>query len=113
MLPVEDARATGSSRASQFAALGDATRLELVVRLSAGSALSIAQLSAGLPLTRQAITKHLRVLESAGIVCCVHTGRESRFALDPAAVLKLLNYLEAVARHWDGTLLRFKSCMVP
>ena len=67
-----------------FAALGDETRLALVGELGRGRACSIAQLTAGSKLTRQAITKHLRVLEGAGLVSCVRSGRQSLFALDPA-----------------------------
>src|ERR1700745_739374 len=67
--------------AELFATLGDATRLSLVVRLSKGEPRSIAELTAGSKLTRQAITKHLRVLEPAGVGRCGRAGRERRFAL--------------------------------
>jgi DNA-binding transcriptional ArsR family regulator len=62
-----------------FAALGDETRLALVAELSGGQPRSIAQLTEGSRLTRQAITKHLRVLQRARIVRNVRTGRENRF----------------------------------
>jgi DNA-binding transcriptional ArsR family regulator len=57
-----------------FAALGDPTRLRLVAVLCAGSALSIAQLTAGTAITRQAVTKHLEVLADAGIVHDIRQG---------------------------------------
>ena len=69
-----------------FAALGDRTRLHLVDRLSDGRARSIADLTEGAAITRQAVTKHLRVLERAGVVEAERVGRESRFVLRPAPI---------------------------
>jgi DNA-binding transcriptional ArsR family regulator len=66
-----------------FAALGDQTRLSLVAKLSGGKPRSISQLTKGTRLTRQAITKHLRVLERVAIVRSVRTGRQSLFEFDP------------------------------
>jgi DNA-binding transcriptional ArsR family regulator len=92
-----------------FSALGDATRLSLVARLCAGRPYSISQLTRGSKLTRQAITKHLRVLESVGIVHSVRTGRESRFAFDPQPVEDMKEYLDFVSDQWDQALSRLKS----
>ena len=94
--------------ASVFAALGDATRLELVARLNDGQAPSIAQLAEGLDLTRQGVTKHLRVLERAGIVRSNSVGRESQFVYDPSAVKQATSYLETVSQQWDEALSRLK-----
>src|SRR5580693_8546111 len=80
-----------------FAALGDETRLVLVAKLSRGRPRSISQLTAGSHLTRQAITKHLRVLESAGMVHSVRAGRESLFEFDPAPIEELKEYLDYVS----------------
>ena len=66
-----------------FAALGDETRLSLVSKLSKGKPQSISELARGSPLTRQAITKHLGVLEGACLVGSVRVGRESLFELRP------------------------------
>ena len=66
-----------------FAALGDETRLSVLARLSDGEPQSISRLTAGTSLTRQAVTKHLRVLEGAGVVRSVRAGRESLFELEP------------------------------
>jgi len=96
-------------RAPVFAALGDETRLSLVARLCAGQPYSISQLTQGSKLTRQAITKHLRVLERAGIVHSVRTGRESRFEFDPQPIEGLKEYLDFVSEQWDQTLSRLKS----
>jgi len=92
-----------------FAALGDETRLLLVARLCTGQPSSISQLTEGSKLTRQAITKHLRVLEGAGIVRSVRAGRESLFAFDPKPMEEVKSYLEQVSEQWDRVLGRLKA----
>ena len=92
-----------------FAALGDATRLSLLAKLCSGQPRSISQLTEGSKLTRQAITKHLRVLESAGIVHSVHTGRESLFEFELEPIAEVREYLGFVAEQWDQALARLKS----
>ncbi len=86
------------ARAPVFAALGDETRLSLVAKLCGGQPHSISQLTEGSKLTRQAITKHLRVLESVGIVHSVRTGRESRFEFDPEPIEGMKEYLDFVSK---------------
>jgi DNA-binding transcriptional ArsR family regulator len=97
------------SRAAAFAALGDTTRLSVLDRLSRGTPQSIARLTAGTRLTRQAVTKHLRVLEAAGVVRSVRAGRESLFALDPKPIDDLRRYLADVSAQWDDALGRLKA----
>ncbi len=102
------------SHAAVLAALGDETRLALVARLSDGRPASISQLTdaqsaGGSKLTRQAITKHLRVLERARIVHGVRSGRESLFELDPKPINELRKYLDLVSEQWDQALGRLKS----
>jgi DNA-binding transcriptional ArsR family regulator len=97
------------TRASVFAALGDETRLGLLAKLTNGEPLSIVRLAEGTKLTRQAVTKHLRVLEDAGVVFSVKAGRESRFALDPRPIVGAQEYLEHVSRQWDTALARLKA----
>jgi DNA-binding transcriptional ArsR family regulator len=92
-----------------FAALGDKTRLALVSKLCGGQLRSISQLARDSVLSRQAITKHLRVLESAGIVHSSRTGRESRFQFDPQPMEDLRKYLALVSEQWDQALSRLKS----
>jgi DNA-binding transcriptional ArsR family regulator len=92
-----------------FAALGDTTRLSLVTKLSAGSAQSISELTAGSALTRQAITKHLQVLQNAKIVHGIRTGRENLFKLDPRPLTEIRTYIDRVSEQWDETLSRLKS----
>jgi DNA-binding transcriptional ArsR family regulator len=95
--------------AAVFAALSDETRLSLVSALAGGRPRSITQLTDGSRLTRQAITKHLRVLEGVGLVHCVRSGRESRFELDPAPMNEVKEYLTRVSVHWDQVLSRLKT----
>lgn len=97
------------AHAPVFAALGDKTRLSLVAKLTDGQPHSISQLTAGSKLTRQAITKHLRVLESVGIVRCARRGRESLFEFSPQPIAGLRQYLDRVSEQWDQALSRLKS----
>jgi DNA-binding transcriptional ArsR family regulator len=97
------------ARAPVFAALGDETRLSLVAKLCGGQPHSISQLTQGSKLTRQAITKHLRVLESVGIVHSVRTGRENRFEFDRQPIEGIKEYLDFVSEQWDQALARLRS----
>jgi DNA-binding transcriptional ArsR family regulator len=97
------------TRASVFAALGDETRLGLLAKLTSGEPLSIARLTEGTRLTRQAVTKHLRVLQDVGVVHSVKAGRESQFVLDPKPLVSAQAYLEHVSRQWDSALARLKA----
>lgn len=92
-----------------FAALGDDTRLTLLDRLADGQPQSIAQLTDGLDLTRQAVTKHLRTLERAGLVVNRKVGRESRFVFEPSPLIEARRYLDRVSAQWDHALARLKS----
>ncbi|MGH9433333.1 MAG: ArsR/SmtB family transcription factor [Terriglobia bacterium] len=92
-----------------FAALGDETRLSLVAKLCGGQQRSISQLTEGSKLTRQAITRHLRVLERVEIVHSVRTGRESLFEFDPEPIEEIKKYLDLVSEQWDQALCRLKS----
>ena len=92
-----------------FAALGDSTRLKLVGRLVDGEPRSIAQLADGLDLTRQGVTKHLRVLQRAGIVRAKSVGRESRFTYVPEPVERVRSYLDTVSAQWDDALGRLRA----
>jgi DNA-binding transcriptional ArsR family regulator len=98
-----------ATTAPVFAALGDETRLLLVAKLCQGQPHSIAQLTEGSRLTRQAITKHLRVLEGAGIVHSVRAGRESLFEFDPEPMRGIREYLDDISVQWDEALSRLKA----
>lgn len=91
-----------SSAAPAFAALGDETRLRLVTRLCDRGPASIANLTQGATITRQAITKHLRVMQKAGLVRCTRRGRESYWELDR-------RNLALISKQWDDALGRLRK----
>jgi DNA-binding transcriptional ArsR family regulator len=92
-----------------FSALADATRLRLIRRLSAEGPLSIAQLSEGAHVTRQAITRHLETLGEAGLVRDARRGRERVWELDRKRVERAQLYLSQVAAQWDAAAERLKA----
>lgn len=92
-----------------FAALGDETRLKLVSRLSEHGPLSITRLTAGSEITRQAITKHLRVMNRAGLVHSSRLGRESVWQLDQQRLEHARQYLDLISSRWDQALERLRK----
>ncbi|BBD41024.1 transcriptional regulator (plasmid) [Aminobacter sp. Y103A] len=99
----------GIESAPVFSALGDVTRLELVSRLSDGQQHSITELAEGLKLTRQGVTKHLRVLKQAGIVHSKRIGRETRFTIKPDPISKARDFLARASLQWDQNIGRLKA----
>lgn len=94
-----------------FAALGDETRLAMLARLSSGEPCAIVRLTDGTRLTRQAVTKHLRVLEQAGMVRSEKHGRENLFVLQPKPLLDARRALEKIAAQWDERLARLRTLL--
>src|SRR3954452_5801134 len=92
-----------------FAALGDPTRLRVVELLSDGQPRSIQELSSGAPISRQAMTKHLRVLEHARLVRSARNGREVQFRLEQAEFEHALDFLAKVAGQCEAALERLAS----
>src|SRR5580704_13387382 len=84
-----------------FAALGDQTRLRLVARLSAEGPMSIARLTEGGSVTRQAVTKHLQVLSNVGLACSSRLGRESVWELEPEPLEAARQCLDGISAQWD------------
>ena len=95
--------------AAIFAALGDETRLGLVSRLCDEGPLSIAKLSGGFGISRQAITKHLRVMEQAGLVRSTQLGRESIWQLEQKRLAQAREHLQQISTQWDDALARLKQ----
>jgi DNA-binding transcriptional ArsR family regulator len=108
-MPAKGLSAELSASAPVFAALGDVTRLRLVVRLSGGRPQSITQLAAGAAVTRQAITKHLHVLAEAGLVRGHRLGREQMWELNLRQVQEARRRLDLIAQQWEGALSRLKT----
>ncbi|MDQ2936926.1 MAG: metalloregulator ArsR/SmtB family transcription factor [Acidobacteriota bacterium] len=94
-----------------FAALGDETRLRLIAVLCAGGAMSIAQLTSGTEITRQAVTKHLNVLADAGMVHDVKVGRERLWEFEPTQLEEARRSLDAIGRQWDQALNKLKMAV--
>ena len=79
-----------------FAALADPTRRQLVMSLAAGSTVTATRLSADLPMTRQAIAKHLAMLDHAGLVAAERRGRETHYRLTPEPLADAADWMAAV-----------------
>jgi DNA-binding transcriptional ArsR family regulator len=97
-----------SDPARLFAALGDQTRLGFIVQLADGRRRSIAQIGEDLPISRQAVAKHLNVLRRAGLVQRTRSGREVHFVLRREAIEEARLWLAKVDAQWDATLARLK-----
>ncbi len=108
---VASARRAADARdaARIFAALGDATRLRIVARLSSEGPLPITRLAAGANVSRQAITKHLHALERAGLARGSRTGRESIWELRTVRLTGVERYLDQISRRWDAALGRLRT----
>ncbi|MBY0494720.1 MAG: metalloregulator ArsR/SmtB family transcription factor [Cyanobacteria bacterium] len=99
---------TGAS-AAIFAALGDETRLRLIARLSDAGPMSIASLADGFDISRQAISKHLRVMNDAGLAKCGRRGRETVWELEAGGLADASRYLQLISKDWDDKLRRLKN----
>jgi DNA-binding transcriptional ArsR family regulator len=95
----DDARA-----GAVFAALADPTRRHLVETLAHEHGVTATGLAASLPISRQAVAKHLRLLEQAGLVSSRRAGREALFELDPGALSEAAAWIGAVGAEWEGRL---------
>ena len=104
-----DAKKGAAEAAPLFAALGDTTRLALLVTLCTGGPLSIARLSEHFHVSRQAVTKHLDVLADAGLVKSHRAGRERIWEFEPKRLEEAHAMLERLSQQWDRALLRLKA----
>jgi DNA-binding transcriptional ArsR family regulator len=100
-----------NAAAPVFAALGDATRLRLVARLCTGGPASIAALTANVDVTRQAVTKHLHVLQDAGLVRGLRQGREQMWEIEPAKLDEARQCLDIISAHWDAAIERLRAAV--
>jgi DNA-binding transcriptional ArsR family regulator len=94
-----------------FAALGDPTRLRIVIRLCDGGPASIVRLTDGAKVSRQAITKHLRALERAGLVRSGRAGRERIWELQGNRLAEVRRRLDQISDHWDAALERLRALL--
>ena len=94
-----------------FAALGDETRLGLVARLCTGGPMPIARLTAGMGVTRQAVTKHLHVLAGAGLARGTRVGRDHIWEIEPARLDEARRWLDHIEGQWDEALRQLKAAV--
>lgn len=94
--------------ATIFAALGDDTRLRLIARLRDTGPMSIVSLADGFDISRQAISKHLRVIHAAGLAHSGRHGRETVWELEPGGLAKARQHLTMISKDWDDKLQRLK-----
>ena len=109
MLRKRNRAASVATPAAIFAALGDETRLQLIARMSDGGPLSIASLAGGFDISRQAISKHLRVMSDAGLARCGRRGRETVWQLEQNGLAEARRYLQTISKDWDDKLRRLKD----
>jgi ArsR family transcriptional regulator, cadmium/lead-responsive transcriptional repressor len=101
--------ATADQRERLWAALGEPSRLHVLDALLDRGDATPTMLARGLPLTRQAVTKHLAVLGRVGLVASRRQGREVRYAVDPERLAEAARTVSAVAAQWDRRLARIKA----
>jgi len=94
-----------------FAALADPTRRHLVELLAAAPGATATGLAATLPISRQAVAKHLATLDQAGLVHSRRNGRELRFELEPRPLTDAAAWIAAVGGEWDGRLERLRQLL--
>ena len=92
-----------------FSALSDPSRRHLLETLAGRESASLSELAAGLPVTRQAVSKHLSALGSAGLVEAGRSGRETRYRLTPQPLGEALAWMERIGGQWDARLARLKD----
>ncbi|TVX98128.1 helix-turn-helix transcriptional regulator [Mycolicibacterium porcinum] len=98
-----------TARAPLFDALGDPNRLRIVTRLCEGGPCSTVQLTQVIPVTRQAATKHLLLLEAVGLVTSDRKGRERIWRIQPEPLVQASDYLTALSRRWDSAIDRLRA----
>jgi DNA-binding transcriptional ArsR family regulator len=96
---------------SVFFALADDTRRHVVERLRDGSSLTPSALAGELPVTRQAVTKHLAVLDEAGLVVKTRQGRETHYRLQPERLTEAAAWIASVGGRWDDRLARLDELL--
>lgn len=92
-----------------FDALGDPNRLRIIVRLCDLGPSSTLQLTSVIPVTRQAVSKHLQLLESVGLVTSSKRGRERVWTVRTAPLAQASDYLTALSRRWDAAVDRLRA----
>lgn len=95
-----------------FAALADPTRRRVVALLCARDSVTASELARELPVTRQAVAKHLAVLHGAGLAEPTRRGRETRYRLTPEPLAQAAGWMQQVGSEWDRRLARLAAAAV-
>ena len=106
-------RGSIAASAAVFSALGDRTRLGLLARLCDEGPASITTLTDSFDISRQAIAKHLRVMEGVGLVRRTALGRESLWRVEAERLDEARRHLESISAQWDGALQRLRRFVEP
>lgn len=93
----------------QFRAFGDPVRMEMILRLSAGEALTVGALSDGLPVTRQGARKHIQVLVDSRVVSLQQEGRTVKATLNKDTILSMREWMSSLEQAWSTRLNKLKS----
>jgi DNA-binding transcriptional ArsR family regulator len=96
-----------------FSALSDPSRRRLLESLAGRESASLTELAAGLPVTRQAVSKHLAVLGEAGLVESTRAGRETHYFLTPQPLGEAMAWMERIGDRWDERLARLRDHLSP
>ena len=94
---------------SVFSALSDPSRRRLLESLAGRESASLSELAGQLPVTRQAVSKHLAALGQAGLVAATRVGRETRYRLTPEPLVDAVSWMEQIGRRWDDRLARLRD----
>jgi|SRR5439155_5197288 len=92
-----------------FSALSDPSRRQLIETLAGREEASLSELAAELPVTRQAVSKHLAALGDAGLVTASRSGRETRYRLTPGPLRDAVSWIDRVGSEWDTRLARLRE----
>jgi DNA-binding transcriptional ArsR family regulator len=101
--------ASAVAKAPLFDALGDPNRLRIVTRLCDGGPCSTSQITQVVPVSRQAATKHLLLLEAVGLVSSQRHGRERIWRMQPRPLAEASEYLTALSQRWDRAIERLRA----
>ena len=101
--------AAAVAKAQVFDALGDPNRLRIVIRLCDGGPCSTSQVTQVIPVSRQAATKHLVLLEAVGLVSSQREGRERIWRIEPKPFTDASDYLTALSTRWDEAIDRLRA----
>ncbi|MGW1732577.1 metalloregulator ArsR/SmtB family transcription factor [Streptomyces sp. NBC_01724] len=104
----EERHSPGEAVDSVLGALADPMRRQLLDLLAAQGEVSATTLAERVPVSRQAVVKHLAVLDAAGLVSGTRVGREVRYAVRPAALDATARWMAALAADWDRRLAHIK-----